>query len=148
MQKGFINLSLTGYIILGLTVALLINLALLKIQTSRLESEKAEFSAFRSEVNAAGIAAKAKAEAEIKRQEQVTKEVSKSYENRIASIRSTFDNRLRDAYTSGGKLSALPEAPRSINDLTPDAIPLAGLCAETTEQLIQLQGWVTEMGRQ
>ena len=145
-NRGFIQLSLMGWMAVGAAVIILGLSVLLKIEKRSHEATKKEYAYFVADVKAKGEAQKVKVEAEIKRQEQVTKEVSKTYENRISSIRSSFDKRLRDAYTSGGKLSALPEAPRSLNEIPTDAIPLAGLCAETTEQLIQLQGWVTQQG--
>lgn len=146
-QSGFIQLSLMGWMAVGAAAIILGMSIALKIQTYRLASVKQEYAGFQAQVKAAGDAAKVKADAEIKRQEQVTKEVSKTYENRISSIRSSYDKRLRDAYTAGGGVQPIPDAPRSVDEIPANAIPLGAICAETTEQLIQLQGWVTEMGR-
>jgi len=65
MQKGFIQLSLTGYIYLGFTVAMLITLAMLKVQTLRLESCKAEHAAFVANVERLGLEAKEIARAHV-----------------------------------------------------------------------------------
>jgi hypothetical protein len=139
MQRGFISLSPTGYIVLGLTVALLINLAMLKIQSSRLEACKSEFQVFKSEVERLGKEAQEKVNKEIERQKKVTKDVSSDYEKRLDYLRDTY-NRLRDSRS--GSMSSIPNAPRSIDEIPADSIPLAGICAETTQQLVSLQEWV------
>lgn len=147
MQKGFVSLSLMGWMAVGAAALFLVMGIALKVEKSSHEATKKEYALFVADVKAKGEAQKVKADAEIKRQEQVTKEVSKTYENRISSIRSSYDKRLRDAYAGSGSMSSLPIAPSTVDEIPADAIPLAMICAETTEQLIQLQGWVTEMGR-
>jgi hypothetical protein len=141
MQKGFIQLTLSGYIITGLTVALLISAAMLKIQSSRLEACKSEFQVFKSEVERLGKEAQVKVNKEIERQKKVTNDVSSDYEKRLNYLRDTY-NRLRDQRSSGNGLPPIPNAPRSVDEIPPDSIPLAGICAETTQQLVSLQEWV------
>lgn len=63
---GFISLSLTGYIMLGLGMIVLVLSIALKVQTSRLDSVKSEYAQFVATVKSAGDAAKVKAEAENK----------------------------------------------------------------------------------
>jgi hypothetical protein len=140
-QRGFIQLSLMGYIVAGLTVAMIITLALLKVQTSRLESCKAEHQAFVSEVARIGKEAQEKTKQEIERQKKVTKDVSSDYEKRLNLLRDTYA-RLRDQRSGQGGLPPVPNAPRSIDEVSTDSIPLAGICAETTQQLTSLQEWV------
>lgn len=141
MQKGFIQLTLSGYIITGLTVALLINLAMLKIQSSRLEACKTEFQVFKSEVERLGKEAQEKVNKEIERQKKVTNDVSTDYETRLNYLRDTYD-RLRDQRSSGNGLSTIPNAPRSLDEIPANGLPLAAQCAETTQQLVSLQEWV------
>ncbi len=138
-NKGFINLSLTGYVALGaLAVALTVS-GYAYIQTKRLEACKAEFQAFKSEVERLGKEAQEKVKREIERQEKVTKDVSTDYEKRLNYLRDTY-NRLRDSRSGG--VPSIPEAPRSIDEIPANAIPLGAICAETTQQLISLQEWV------
>jgi len=84
MQKGFIQLTLSGYIITGLTVALLISAAMLKIQSSRLEACKSEFQVFKSEVERVAKeqdlnnkVKKQKADDELKKLKSVNADLSK-----------------------------------------------------------------------
>ena len=137
MQKGFIFPSLYIYLGLGLIV-LSLGIAL-KVQTSRLESCKAEHKAFVSEVERLGKEAQVKVKQEIERQKKVTKDVSSDYETRLNLLRDTYA-RLRDSRS--GSMPPIPNAPRSIDEVSTDSIPLAGICAETTQQLNSLQAWV------
>lgn len=139
MQKGFIFPSL--YIYLGFGTIVLILGTLLKVQSSRLESCKAEHAAFVSQVERLGIEAKEKAKQEIERQKKVTKDVSSDYEKRLNLLRDTY-TRLRDQRSGSGSMPPVPNAPRSIDEVSTDSIPLAGICAETTQQLNSLQEWV------
>jgi hypothetical protein len=139
MQKGFIQLTLSGYIITGLTVVLLISAAMLKIQSSRLEACKSEFQVFKSEVERLGKEAQEKVNKEIERQKKVTKDVSSDYEKRLNYLRDTY-TRLRDSRS--GSMPSIPNAPRSIDEIPANGLPLAAQCAETTQQLVSLQEWV------
>lgn len=106
MQKGFIQLTLSGYIIAGLTVALLISAAMLKVQSSRLESCKAEFQTFKSEVERVGK----EAEIKVKQIEAENKLKKEQADNELKKLR--LDNaefkRLRDSNPSE---RGLPKAP-------------------------------------
>ena len=114
---------------------------LLKVQSSRLESCKAEFQTFKSEVERLGKEQELKVKQEIERQKKVTKDVSSDYENRLNLLRDTYA-RLRDQRSGQGGMPSIPNAPRSIDEISTDSIPLAGICAETTQQLNSLQVWV------
>ena len=139
MQKGFIFPSLYIYFGLGLIV-LTLGIAV-KVQSSRLESCKLEHQAFVNEVERIGKEQQLKVKQEIERQKKVTKDVSSDYENRLNLLRDTYA-RLRDQRSGQGGVSAIPNAPRSIDEISTDSIPLAGICAETTQQLNSLQDWV------
>lgn len=104
MQKGFINLQL--YIMLGLGMIVLVLSISLKVQTSRLESEKAEFSAFRSEVKTAGIAAKKKAEAENKLNQERKDKADREYKKLLADNAAL--KRMRDSRVA---TSGVPQVP-------------------------------------
>lgn len=138
MQKGFIS---GLYIYLGLGLIVLVLGTAVKVQSSRLESCKAEHAAFVANVERLGLEAKEKAKQEIERQKKVTQDVSSDYEKRLNHLRDTYA-RLRDQRSGSGSMPAVPNAPRSLDEITTDSIPLAGICAETTQQLNSLQDWV------
>ena len=138
-QKGFIFPSL--YIYLGLGLIVLTLGTLLKVQSSRLESCKAEHQAFVNEVERLGKEAQLKVKQEIERQKKVTKDVSSDYENRLNLLRDTYA-RLRDQRSGQGGMPPVPNAPRSIDEISTNSIPLAGICAETTQQLNSIQNWI------
>jgi len=139
MQRGFITLSLTGYIALGCAAVVAVVSGYAYIQTKRLEACKTEFQVFKSEVERLGKEAQEKVNQEIERQKKVTNDVSTDYETRLNLLRDTYA-RLRDSRS--GSMSAIPNAPRSVDEIPTDSIPLAGICAETTQQLNSLQEWV------
>lgn len=139
MQKGFIFPSL--YIYLGLGAIILFLGLAVKVQSSRLESCKAEYQSFKSEVERVAKEQELKVKQEIDRQKKVTKDVSSDYETRLNLLRDTYA-RLRDQRSGSGSMPPVPNAPRSIDEVSTDAIPLAGICAETTQQLNSLQAWI------
>jgi len=139
MQRGFITLSLTGYIALGCAAVVAVVSWYAYIQTKRLEACKTEFQVFKSEVERLGKEAQEKVNKEIERQKKVNKDVSSDYEKRLNYLRDTYA-RLRDSRS--GSMPSVPNAPRSLDEIPADSIPLAGICAETTQQLNSLQAWV------
>jgi hypothetical protein len=139
MQKGFIQLSLMGYLTIGFSLIVLSLGIALKVQTSRLESCQENHTRFLTEVELLGNKAQEKVNKEIERQKKVNKDVSSDYETRLNYLRDTY-TRLRDSRS--GSMPSIPNAPRSLDEIPPDSIPLAGICAETTQQLNSLQAWV------
>jgi hypothetical protein len=139
MQKGFIFNSL--YIALGSLAVITLVSGYAYIQTKRLGACKTEFQVFKSEVERLGKEAQEKVNKEIERQKKVTNDVSTDYETRLNYLRDTY-TRLRDQRSSGNGLSSIPNAPRSLDEIPADSIPLAGICAETTQQLNSLQSWI------
>lgn len=112
-NRGFIQLSLLGYIVLGMSMIVLGLSIALKVQSARLDSakqelavEKAEFASFVKQVNTAGIAAKAKADAENKLNEE--RKRRNEVELRKLRLANNEFKRLRDADTRSRRL---PEAP-------------------------------------
>ena len=150
MQKGFIQLSLTGYIALGCAAVISVVSAYAYIQTKRLEACKSEFQVFKSEVERLGLEAKAKA----KQQEAQDKLKKEKADEELRKLR--IDNakfkRLRDSSSSRG----LPQAPRETSrpDLACFDRPslesaygelvkeLRGLADEGTENTLRLKSAV------
>jgi len=139
MKNGFITLSLTGYIALGCAAVVAVVSGYAYIQTKRLEACKTEFQVFKSEVERLGKEAQVKVNKEIERQKKVTKDVSTDYEKRLNYLRDTY-TRLRDSRS--GSMPSIPNAPRSLDEIPTNGLPLAAQCAETTQQLVSLQEWV------
>lgn len=149
-HKGFISLPLAGAAVAAAIIAVL-GISL-KVQSARLanakeahEQVKAEYAGFRLEVERIGKEAKAKADAERKRQEQVNKETVGNYEKRLAAVNDTY-RRLRDQRASAGSspVSALPAAPIA-TATTADSDRLLSVLEAAdrqTQQLIELQAWV------
>lgn len=77
---------------------------------------------------------------------QITEDMSHEYAKNLDRLRADYQRlRKRYAASAGGvALPAVPEATRSIDEVPPDALPLAAECAETTLTLESLQGWVRE----
>ena len=152
---GFLSFTMIGIIaaavvIGGLSIAL-------KVQSSRLSSEqtahaetKGKFQAFVSETKRIGEAAKAKADAEIKRQQEVSNASAKSYESRLAAINAAYRG-LRDGRSDSGRsaVPAVPDTARPSDDSASDQRLLSVLqhADEQTARLIELQGWLREQGK-
>ena len=141
MKNGFITLSLTGYIALGCAAVITLVSGYAYIQTKRLEACKAEHQLFVNQVEKLGLEAKEKVNKEIERQKKVTNDVSTDYEKRLNYLRDTYA-RLRDQRSGGGSMPPIPNAPRSVDEIPANGLPLAAQCAETTQQLVSLQEWV------
>lgn len=106
-QHGFITLPLmawgaigAGVIILGLGIGV-------KVQTSRLESCKQEFSIFRAQVKVLGDEAAAKAKAEQERQENILKE-TEAKSAKLKSDLAIVNKRLRDERARRSQVPAAP----------------------------------------
>ncbi len=75
---------------------------------------------------------------------QVTEDMNHEYAKNLDRLRADYQ-RLRKQYASGaggGAVPAIPEAPRSVDEIPTDCLPLAEQAAETTLMLESLQGWV------
>jgi len=114
MQKGFINLSLRGYIVLGLGTIVLILGMLLKVQSSRLESCKAEHQRFVSEVERLGKEAQEKVKKQ-EAQDKLKKEKADAELKKLRSINADLSKRVRDSsnrsfLSSGETPTRIPES--------------------------------------
>jgi hypothetical protein len=142
------------YIMIGGAVVIGVMGIALKVQSARLESEKAEhaattakFEAFVSDTKRIGLEAQKKADAEKIRQKGVSDATIKTLESRIAATRAQFA-KLRDGRTDPGQrdLPAVPVAAKPVDDTARDNQLRAVLqhAQEQTDRLIEIQGWVTE----
>jgi hypothetical protein len=104
-ELGFLSLGLTGYIALGAAAIILGMGVALKFQTARLDSVKQEYATFKAQVKAAGDAAKVRADAENKLNEERKKR--NEAELRKLRLANAEFKRLRDNAPS----RRLPEAP-------------------------------------
>lgn len=102
---------------------------------------------FGEQVRAQGELAARKLLAEQIRTEQVTKEVSHEYETRLSTLRSDYQRLRQQANRGSGSsaVSTLPASPRAIDEISPNALPVAEQCAETTLMLVELQDWIRQV---
>lgn len=125
-------------------IAIVVLAGLLAITVKLWRHEVEAYATFRAEVAAEGEKARAHA-AQIERQhDQITEEVSNAYARNIDALRA-FYGRLQSRPGSSG-MSGIPAAPARIDEIPADALPIAGQCAETTQQLIDLQEWLKQVG--
>jgi len=89
------------------------------------------------------VAAKVQ-EAQVKQKEAesitTTREINDAYQDNIRHIRMYYDGKLRNAAGSGA-MPKVSDTTIGLNEATANPV-LAGQCAETTEQLIELQSWI------
>jgi hypothetical protein len=148
-QRGFISAiwlyAGAALIFAGLGLAV-------KVQTSRLAAAKEEtaqvqasFEAFKTQVELAGRAAVARAEAEAERNRKVNQERNSSYEKRISDLASRYQRLLGNGASSSG-VPSVPSAARPVDDPARDQRLLEVLryAEEQTARLIELQQWVKE----
>ena len=166
-QEGFISFLLGNPALLAcaaLGIALLLTGLALKGYKARSEhwqaqyqTEKAQYSAFRKQVEDEGEKAKAESVAKEKRQQEVNREVAKSYESRIASLRSQY-NRLRQSipvHPDGSQLSVSSCGPAIPDGAAGQPIPSVSLAdyralesraAEDALKVILWQDWARQQG--
>ena len=111
--------------------------------------QKEKFDAYKVEVASAAKAQEEATKRAIQAQEQITKRTEIKYEKDISTLRAVYDRMRRTAGSS-----ALPNSPDPATDPAQatayylDVAPeLAVQCAETTQQLTNLQDWVNEQGQ-
>lgn len=107
-----------------------------------------KFDQYKAEVTRVAEEQKVKIAAEVKTRTNITKKAEVTREKSTASIRSTYSAlRMRNA-ASGGPVPKIPDAAAdpdgAANHYISVAPELAEQCAQTTQQLIELQSWVTE----
>jgi hypothetical protein len=85
----------------------------------------------------------AKVESITKQQKLVTKGIQDEYEAKLSAIRSYYKSTSVWNNPSSSKVSGLSTAP-TVADVATAYNVLAGQCAETTAQVIELQKWINE----
>lgn len=160
-SKGFIGFLLGNPLLLlsaGLGIALILTGLALKGYKARsehwhtqFEQERTQFVSFRLQVETEGKKAKAEAEAKEKRQQEVNREVAKSYESRIADLRRQYV-RLRDATPVRPDGSTVPLSscgPASPDGTASQSVSLADYralesrAAEDALKVLAWQSWAT-----
>lgn len=102
VPQGFLSLSLTGYLLLGMGAALALSLVLLQIEKSRVRSIKAEYAEFVNRVRVAGeLAEKQRVEKE-SQDKKLKERTDADYKTKLARLERD-NKRLRDR-TSGNVL--------------------------------------------
>jgi hypothetical protein len=152
-ERGFIQLSVLGWAVLGMGTVVLILGTMLKVQAARLDDaieDKAritgEFNQFKTEVRRAGEAQIAENERQRKEDERIANERYNSLLARYNAIDAKF-NGMRDNGNSGSRsVSSVPETTRPVDDAARDSRLLEVLrhAEKQTAQLIELQEWVRQ----
>jgi hypothetical protein len=127
----------------GIVIALIV-ISVVMIQRNHARNQRDALQVFKTEAEALGRLAQAKAKATEKTQKEITADVAKGYEARIAAIRKHYGG-LRQPDSGGGGVRSFPEAAAVANAAAADPV-FAGICAETTQQLIDLQSWINLQG--
>ena len=88
-------------------------------------------------------AQEAQVESITKQQKLVTKGIQDEYEAKLSAIRNYYKSTSVWNNPSSNKVSGLSTAP-SVTDVISAYNVLAGQCAETTAQVVELQKWINE----
>ena len=114
-------------------------------EQQRAEIAEQKLQLFADQVRAEGVKAERKTAELIATAKNISVAKDAEYAKNLDRLRADYQ-RLRKQYagSSSGAVPAIPEGPRSIEEITPDALPLAEQCAETTLMLESLQEWVTD----
>ena len=105
--------------------------------------EHNRFVDFKVQVEAQAKIQEAKVESITKQQALVTKGIKDEYDAKLAAVRNYYKSTSVWNNTSGNKVPGLSPAPSSADVIAAYNV-LAGQCAETTLQIVQLQKWLNE----
>ncbi len=105
--------------------------------------EHSRFMAFKAQVEATARIQEAKVESIQKQNELVTKGIQNEYDAKLAAIRNYYKSTSVWNNPSSGQVPGLSATP-SATDVIASYNTLAGLCAETTQQVISLQDWINQ----
>ena len=100
-----------------------------------------DFTIYKDQVRIAAEKQQAETAAKIKEQEIINENIKQTYEARLTSIHSFYSGML-DSRSS--IVSSDPNATITINGETHNLLLVAEQCADTTTQLIALQGWINQ----
>ena len=102
--------------------------------------ESVKYDAYVSKVELAAKEQEMINQSKAKEAAQVNEKVKNDYENRIALIKHTYGGMRLSSTSQTGTISATP----SSTDGTPVDPKFIEKCAMTTQQLVSLQGWLSE----
>jgi hypothetical protein len=131
-------LSVFTYVKMGLCVALLAGAWYLGYSF-----EHKRFVNFQNVVREQALQQEAKVQSITKQQELVTKGIQDEYDAKLSAIRNYYKSTSVWNNPSGSKVSGLSTGP-SVTDVISSYNVLAGQCAETTAQVVELQKWINE----
>lgn len=114
-------------------------------EQQRAEIAEQKLQLFAEQVRAEGAKAERRTAELIATAKNISVAKDAEYAKNLDRLRADYQ-RLRKQYASAGSgaVPALPEAPRSVDEIPANALPLAAECAETTLTLETLQEWVQE----
>lgn len=131
-------LSVLTYVKMGLCVALLASCWYLGYSF-----EHKRFTEFQHVVREQALQQEAKVQSITKQQALVTKGIEDEYNAKLSAIRNYYKSTSMWNNGSTSKVSGLSTAP-SVTDVVTAYNVLAGQCAETTAQVVELQKWINE----
>ena len=102
-----------------------------------------DYMAFKKEVKAAAKAQEAKTESIQKQHELVTKGIQNEYDAKLATLRNYYKSTSVWNNNGSSTMPGISAAPKSA-DVISAYNELAGNCAQTTLQLVELQKWLNE----
>lgn len=105
--------------------------------------EHSRFMAFKAQVEETARTQEAKVESIQKQNELVTKGIQNEYDAKLAAIRNYYKSTSVWNNPSSGQVPGLSTT-SSATDVIASYNALAGLCAETTQQVISLQDWINQ----
>ena len=105
--------------------------------------EHNRYVAFKTEVESVAKVQEAEVKSIQKQQALVTKGIKDEYDAKLSAVRNYYKSTSVWNNTSGSQVPGISPAPSSADVITAYNV-LAGQCAETTLQLVQLQKWLNE----
>ena len=105
--------------------------------------EHNRFMDFKESVAVEAAKQEAKVESITKQQELVTKGIKDEYDAKLTSVRNYYKSTSVWNNASGSQVPGISAAPSTADVVTAYNV-LAGQCAETTLQLVQIQKWLNE----
>jgi hypothetical protein len=102
-----------------------------------------DFMAYKKEVEYTAKLQEEKVKSIRSQQELVTKGIKDEYDSKLTTLRNYYKSTSVWNNGSGSQMSGISTAP-SATDVIASYNQLAGACAETTLQLVQLQKWLNE----
>ena len=102
-----------------------------------------DYMAFKKEVESIAKAQEAKVQSIQAQHELVTKGISNEYEAKLSAVRNYYKSTSVWNKSSGSTMPGISTAPSSA-DVIAAYNELAGNCAQTTLQVVELQKWINE----